>query len=193
MALNAYARAVTDRIFDPIARGLVRLGATANWMTFSGLVFVGAGAAAVVTERLVLGGVLIAVSGIVDALDGGVARVRGTQSQFGAFYDSTTDRVADMAVFGAIAWVMRDDALLFAITLIALGAAQVTSYMRAKAESLGWNATVGVVERAERLIAVIVGLVFPPLLPVVLWIVAIGGVITVGQRLRAVLQQAGTT
>jgi CDP-diacylglycerol---glycerol-3-phosphate 3-phosphatidyltransferase len=190
VALNAYARTITDRLLTPIARGLVRLGATANWMTFFGLVLTLVGVGIIVSGRVFLGAVVVALSGIVDALDGGVARVRGTSGPFGAFYDSTVDRISDVAVFGAVAWLVRDNALLFGLAITALGAAQVTSYIRAKAESLGWNATVGVLERAERLIIVLIGIAFPPLLPAALVILVAGGIITIGQRLRAVLRQA---
>jgi CDP-diacylglycerol---glycerol-3-phosphate 3-phosphatidyltransferase len=190
VALNAYARTITDRVTTPIARGLVRLGATANWMTFFGLVLTLVGVGVIVSGRLFLGAVVVALSGIVDALDGGVARVRGTSGPFGSFYDSTVDRISDVAVFGAVAWLVRDDALLFTLAIVALGAAQVTSYIRAKAESLGWNATVGVLERAERLIIILLGIAFPPLLPIALVVLVAGGLITIGQRLRAVLRQA---
>ena len=86
---------------------------------------------------------------------------------------------------------MREDPVLFVVAIVAMGAAQVTPYIRAKAESLGWDATVGVIERAERMIILItaIGLGF---LPVALWILAIGGVITVVQRFRVVAQQART-
>jgi CDP-diacylglycerol---glycerol-3-phosphate 3-phosphatidyltransferase len=193
LAINAYARTIADRVLVPIARVLVRMGATANWMTFFGMALTLLGAGFIVAGAVRTGVLVVAVGGIVDALDGSVARVRGTSSAFGAFYDSVVDRVADVAVFGATAWLVRDDPLLFGLTLVGLGAAQVTSYMRAKAESLGWRATVGVIERAERLLILLVGLFFQPLLPVALWVLAVGGLVTVGQRFKAVLEQADTT
>jgi CDP-diacylglycerol---glycerol-3-phosphate 3-phosphatidyltransferase len=190
VALNAYARTAVDKIIIPVARGLARIGVTANWLTFTGLVLILVGAGLVASDRRLAGAIVIASSGIADLLDGSVAKVRGTTGPFGAFYDSTVDRVADVAIFGAVAWLVRDDPLLFTLTFVALGAAQVTSYMRAKAESLGWNATVGVIERAERLIIILLGIAFPVLLPVALWLLVVGGLVTVGQRLRVVLQQA---
>ena len=189
MALNAYARTVTDRIVAPIARGLVRLGATPNWITFCGLLLSFAGVTVVLLGRPLAGAFVMAFGAVLDAFDGAVARLRGTSGPFGAFYDSVTDRVSDAAVFGAAAWLVRDDPLLFGVAIVAAGAAQLTSYIRAKAEALGWDATVGVIERAERVIILIaaIGLGF---LPVALWILAIGGLITVVQRLRVVVQQA---
>ncbi|HEY8338474.1 MAG TPA: hypothetical protein VIK95_01320, partial [Egibacteraceae bacterium] len=118
---------------------------------------------------------------------------RGTTGPLGAFYDSVTDRFSDVVVFGAAAWLVRDDPVLFVVALVGLAAGQGTSYMRAKAESLGWNATVGLVERPERLIVLIVGLAFPLLLAPALWVLAIGGLITVAQRARAVVRQARST
>lgn len=190
MALNAYARTAADALLRPVVAGLVRVGATADAMTVLGVVIVTAGSVVIALGERQAGAVVVALGAVLDALDGGVARARGTQRPFGAFLDSVTDRVADMAVFGAVAWLVRDDALLFAVTLVALGAAQVTSYMRAKAESLGWNATVGVIERAERLAVLLIGVFFTVLLPAALWILAVGGLVTVAQRLVAVLRQA---
>jgi CDP-diacylglycerol--glycerol-3-phosphate 3-phosphatidyltransferase len=190
MALNAYARSAADALLRPVVAGLVRVGATANGLTLTGIAIVVAGSGLIAAGERSIGAVVVALGAVLDALDGGVARARGEQTTYGAFLDSVTDRVADMAVFGAVAWLVREDAVLFAVTLVALGAAQVTSYMRAKAESLGWNATVGVVERAERVAILLIGVCFAALLPAALWLLAVGGVVTVGQRMHAVRRQA---
>lgn len=189
MALNAYARAITDRIVVPIARRLVRIGATPNWLTFFGLLTTLIGVTIVLRDRPLIGAIVMALGTAVDAFDGAVARLRGSSGPFGAFYDSVTDRVSDTAVFGAAAWIVREDPVLFVVAVVAMGAAQVTPYIRAKAESLGYQATVGVIERAERMIILVtaIGLGF---LPFALWILAIGGVITIVQRFRIVAQQA---
>jgi CDP-diacylglycerol--glycerol-3-phosphate 3-phosphatidyltransferase len=192
MALNAYARETTDRVVVPIARSMVRVGVTANWLTFAGLVGTVLSVAIVLAGQPVLGAVLLAAACSVDALDGSVARLRGSVSAFGAFYDSVTDRVSDAVIFGATAWLMRDDPVAFTVAVVAFSAAQVTSYIRAKAESLGWDATVGLIERPERLIVVVFGLGLGQMEPA-LWLLAIGGVVTVGQRIRAVLRQAPST
>jgi CDP-diacylglycerol--glycerol-3-phosphate 3-phosphatidyltransferase len=190
VALNAHARAVTDRLVLPVARGLVRAGATANWLTFCGLVFTVVGVVIVLRGHAFAGAVVMACATAVDALDGAVARLRGTSSRFGSFYDSVTDRVSDAAIFGAAAWIVRGDPLLFGVAMVALAGAQVTSYVRAKAESLGWDATVGIIERPERVMIIItaIGLGF---LEVALWVLAVGSVVTIGQRLAAVLRQVG--
>lgn len=192
MTLNAYGRKATDRLVTPIARGLVRLGVTANWLTFGGMVGVFIGVAVLLSGRPVLGAVVLAFATVVDAFDGAVARLRGSSGPFGSFYDSVVDRVSDAAIFGAVAWLVRDDPLLFGVAIVALTGAQITSYIRAKAESLGWNATVGVLERAERVIIIVLAIGFG-LVPIALWVLAIGSLVTIAQRFRAVLRQVPST
>src|SRR5680860_942664 len=119
-------------------------------------------------------------------------RLRRSASDLGAFYDSVADRFGDAAIFSTVAWLVRDEPVVFVLAMVALCGALITSYIRAKAESLGWDATVGIIERPERLMLVIpaIGL---DLLPVVLWVLAIGSVVTILQRLRAVLAQVART
>lgn len=189
MVLNANARTATDRLVVPIGRGLVQLGATPNALTTFGLLGTVAGAGVVVAGYELAGAIVLAVATATDALDGTVARLRGCESRWGAFYDSVADRVSDVVLFGAAIWLVRDDPVLFVVALVALGGAFLTSYIRAKAEALGWRATVGLMERAERVIILIVaiGLGFVPL---ALWVLAIGSAVTVAQRLHAVMTQA---
>ncbi len=189
MTLTAYARPLTDRIVLPVAKGLVRMGATPNWLTVSGLALVLAGIGIVLGGHEQLGAMVMALATVVDGLDGAVARLRGTDCAFGSFLDSVADRVADAAILGAAAWLVRDDSLLFIVAMIALAAALITSYIRAKAESLGWQATVGLVERPERMAVLILGIGFG-FVPAAVWFLAIGGLVTVSQRLRCVTRQA---
>jgi len=191
VAINAYARAVTDRLVVPIARGLVRIGVTPNWLTFFGLVTTLLGVVAVLRYGRV-GAFVLALGTATDAFDGSVARLRSSASRFGAFYDSVTDRVSDAAILGAAVWLVRDDPVLFGVAMVALAGAQLTSYVRAKAESLGWTATVGVIERPERMAIIVLGIGFDLLAPA-LWLLAIGSLVTVAQRLRTVLSQAEST
>jgi CDP-diacylglycerol---glycerol-3-phosphate 3-phosphatidyltransferase len=192
MALNAYARSTTDRMVLPIARGLVRAGVTANWLTFAGLVGTVISTAIVLAGQPILGAAVLTVSCLVDAFDGSVARLRGSVSAFGSFYDSVTDRLSDAVILGGVAWLVRDDPVAFFLAIVALTSAQITSYVRAKAESLGWEATVGLVERPERIIVIIGGIAFGLLEPA-LWLLAIGGLVTIAQRFVVVLRQAPTT
>lgn len=189
MVLNANVRSTTDRVVVPLGRGLVRLGATPNGLTTFGLVLTFVGAAVVVRGHHLVGALVLALATATDAFDGTVARLQGRVTRLGAFYDSVSDRAGDVVLFGAAMWLVRDDPVLFAVALVALGAALLTSYIRAKAESLGWNATVGLMERSERVIVLIAAIGFGLLEPA-LWLLAIGGVITVVQRLRVVMIQA---
>lgn len=189
MALNAYARALTDRLVVPVARGFVRLGLTADRLTTLGMLGVLSGVVVVLTGRVQAGALLMAASALADAFDGAVARLRGTSTALGSFYDSVADRVCDVAVFGLAAWLVRDDPVLFGVAVVALAGALLTSYIRAKAESLGWSATVGLLERPERM-TILIWSVFFGILPLGLWALAVGGLVTVAQRLRVVRRQA---
>lgn len=142
----------------------------------------------------------VAITGFVlfDLLDGLLARARGTSSVWGAFLDSTLDRVADGAVFGSLViWYAGrgHSQPLVGASLLCLVAGAVTSYSKARAESLGLRCDVGFAERAERLIVVLVaafcyGVGVPYLLPGALWFLAAATSLTVVQRLVAVHQQA---
>lgn len=189
MALNAYARAATDRLLTPVGRAMARIGLTANAMTVAGVVLTVAGVVVVLSGYHVGGAWVLAFATATDAFDGIVARERGTAGPFGAFLDSLSDRVGEALIFGMVAWLVRDDPLLFGLAVFVLGGAQITSYIRAKAESLGWDATVGVLEHAERVIIIILSIALS-LVPLALWVLSVGVAITIVQRLRVVLRQA---
>jgi CDP-diacylglycerol--glycerol-3-phosphate 3-phosphatidyltransferase len=192
VVLNAHARTATDRIVIPIGRSLVWFGATPNGLTTFGLIATFIGAAVVVSGHHFVGALILAFATATDALDGTVARLQGRVTKWGAFYDSVSDRVSDVVLFGAAIWLVHEDSLLFIVALIALGGALLTSYIRAKAEALGWHATRGLLERAERVIILIVAIAVG-VLPVALWVLAVGAVITVAQRLREVMLQAAVS
>lgn len=188
MALNAYARAATDRLLTPVGRAMARIGFTANGMTAAGVILTVAGIGVVLAGYPRSGAWVLAFATATDAFDGIVARERGTAGPLGAFFDSLADRIGEALIFGTVAWLVRDDPLLFGAAVFVLGGSQVTSYIRAKAESLGWNATVGVLEHAERVIIIILAIHFS-LLPLALWVLAVGAAITIVQRLRVVIRQ----
>ena len=189
MALNAYARAATDRVLTPVGRAMARVGFTANGMTVAGVILTVAGVVVVLAGHHVAGAWVLAFATATDAFDGIVARERGTAGPFGAFLDSLSDRIGEALIFGTVAWLVRDDPLLFGLAVFVLGGSQITSYIRAKAESLGWDATVGVLEHAERVIIIILAIVLS-LLPVALWVLSVGVFVTIVQRVRVVLRQA---
>lgn len=189
------------RIADPLVNALLRAGVTPDAVTATGTLGVTA-AALVFFPRgsFLVGTLVITLFVLTDTIDGALARKRGTTSAFGAWLDSTCDRVADGAIFGGLVlwWAGHGhDDVLLAVTLFLLVGTQVVSYEKARAEGLGLTCNVGIAERPERLIIILVatGLVgfgVPEvLLTVALWLLAALTAITLGQRLREVRRQAG--
>jgi CDP-diacylglycerol--glycerol-3-phosphate 3-phosphatidyltransferase len=144
------------------------------------------------------GTVVITLFVFSDLVDGTMARMTGRSSRWGAWLDSTLDRVGDAAVFGGIAlWFAGDgrELLLTGLCLYCLSSGAVVSYARARAEGLGMTANVGVTERADRLVAILVatgldGLGVPYVQALALWGLAVGSTVTIVQRALAVRRQA---
>lgn len=187
-------------MFKPVSHLLIRLGVSPDTVTFVGTAGVVAGALIFFPLGKLWVGVLVITAFVFsDLIDGYMARTMGTSSRWGAFLDSTLDRVGDAAVFAGLAiWFFQggDDRLLAYVALWALVMGSVTSYTRAKAESLGMQAKGGIAERADRLVAVLVITFFadlldlPILLSIVLWALAVASTVTVGQRMVLVRRQA---
>jgi len=161
-----------DRTTGPVGKALVRHGVTADVLTASGLAFAVGTAVAVATGHLLLAVPLLAITGFHDLLDGPVAKAAGTASVRGAFFDSVTDRVADIVVMGGVAWYLSSvhEGHLVLLPLAILGVSSLVSYERAKAEALGLAAKGGLMERAERMILLGVGFLASWLLVPVLWV-----------------------
>jgi CDP-diacylglycerol---glycerol-3-phosphate 3-phosphatidyltransferase len=129
-------------------------------------------------------------------LDGLLARMKGSSGPWGAFLDSTMDRVGDAAVFGGITiWFIRVDHLLAVVSLFCLACGLCVSYVKARAQSLGLNADVGLIERPERILIGLTsiglsGLGVPYVLPIGMWALAAGSAFTLGQRMHAVYKDA---
>lgn len=199
---NLVARASVGRVTDPLGRALVRWGISADLVTVVGTV--GSVAAAVwflPRGQLFIGPCVITAFVLFDLLDGAMARAKGSGTRFGAVLDSTCDRIADGALFAALAWWclrLGDEPHTAVAAMISLVAGQVVSYLKARAEASGLSAHGGLVERAERLILALLGtavqgLGVPGALAVALWLLAVGSVITLGQRLVAVHRSATTS
>ncbi|MFC4337869.1 phosphatidylinositol phosphate synthase [Salininema proteolyticum] len=155
--LKTSGRAGLRGFLDGAARGLLRIGLTANAMTFIGTaVIVAASVWLIPSGHLVAATIVITCAAFTDLFDGAMARLSGKTSRFGALLDSTMDRVADGAVLAGIAfYLLRNDmALAGAFALWCLIASEVVSYVKARSESLGTECPVGIVERPERLIGV---------------------------------------
>jgi CDP-diacylglycerol---glycerol-3-phosphate 3-phosphatidyltransferase len=183
--------------FDPLGRGLVRLGVSPDAVTLVGTAGVVVASIWLVgTGKLVAGTIVITLCALLDVLDGAMARARGHGTRFGAVFDSTMDRVADGAVFGALAWWLATSGqrLLAAIVLVCLVGGQVVSYVKARAEAAGFTCDVGVAERMERLILVGIGALLTGFgvdwgLGAAIWILAVLSVATAGQRIWHVRSQ----
>ena len=127
-----------------------------------------------------------------DLLDGALAKASNTSSQRGAFFDSVVDRVTDALLFGGVAWyfISNESPHLAILPFAVSGMSSVISYERAKAESLGLSAKGGLMERAERIICLCLGLLFPPLLIPIMWVMLVLTTVTAVQRFIKVWHQA---
>ncbi|MET0741616.1 MAG: phosphatidylinositol phosphate synthase [Candidatus Nanopelagicales bacterium] len=196
--LARYAKAFFNRLFTPVARGLLRAGISPDVITVIGTIGVVTGSLAFYPRgELFVGTVVIAVFVFSDTLDGTMARLAGRASRWGAFLDSTLDRIGDGAVFGGLVlWFAGDgdEPLLAWLALAGLVFGFVVSYARARAEGLGLRGDVGIFERSERLVTVLVatglsGLGVPYILEIALWAVALLSVVTMVQRMVYVRRQ----
>jgi CDP-diacylglycerol---glycerol-3-phosphate 3-phosphatidyltransferase len=183
------------QLLTPVGRALARTPLTPNMLTVIGTIGVTAGALSLFPTGHLFAGTMVCTGFVLtDMLDGTLARIRGTTGKFGAFLDSTMDRVADSAVFAGIAiWLVLGghDRLLAAVALYCLVVGGLVSYAKARAEGLGLRADVGIAERTERLLIGLVaigltGLGVPYVLSIGLWILAVLSTITFGQRVYAV-------
>lgn len=197
MLNNPNARKVMSSVLVPPARFLLRLHVSPDAITVLGTVLaVSAALICFPTGRFILGPLLITLFAFSDLLDGTMARLRGTSGPWGNFLDATLDRVADGAIFGGLVlWgAINDQVGVAAAALLCLVMGQVTSYAKARAEAVGATANVGIAERAERLIVVllavfITGFGVPYVLPIALWALGALGLVTVIQRIMTVRRQ----
>jgi CDP-diacylglycerol--glycerol-3-phosphate 3-phosphatidyltransferase len=195
--LSGVARAGIGRVVDPVARALLRAHISPDAVTVAGTIGVVVGAVGFGARgHLIAGTVIVTLSTFADLVDGSMARQRGRAGKFGAFLDSTMDRVADGAVFGAVAYWLGTQGRHWAAAaaLICLVTGQIVSYAKARAEGLGMTANVGVAERLERLLLVgigglVAGFGWKYGLDVALWLLAVLSTITIGQRIAAVYRQ----
>jgi CDP-diacylglycerol--glycerol-3-phosphate 3-phosphatidyltransferase len=196
------ARAGMAYVVEPVARTLLRAGVSPNAVTVAGTLGVVAAAVGLGARgHLVAGALVVTVFALTDLVDGTMARMRGGSSRFGALLDSSMDRIADGAVFGAVVYWLagQDDRWGVVAGLICLAGGQVVSYVKARAEGLGMTCDVGIAERAERLITVGVGGLLTGGLHVswgltaALWVLAALTVVTIWQRIIHVSHQAGST
>jgi CDP-diacylglycerol--glycerol-3-phosphate 3-phosphatidyltransferase len=185
-------RSSVDRRVGPIGSLLGRTGLSPDHLTAIGLVMAVPAAFAIGTRHVLLGVVLLIASAVPDLLDGALAKAKGTASSRGAFFDSVADRASDALVLGGVAWYLQSTrhghAGLLPFGILAVSS--LISYERAKAESLGFAAKGGLMERAERVILLCLGLAVPVILVPVLWVMLVLSAVTAIQRFAKVWRQA---
>jgi len=196
--LARYAKAFFNRLLTPVARLLLRLGVSPDVITVIGTLGVSAAALAFYPRGKFVAGTLIITAFVFsDTLDGTMARLQGRPSTWGAFLDSTMDRIADCCVFAGLLWWFAgdgDQVVLAGVTVACLVGSAVVPYAKARAESLGRNADVGFFERSERLVIALIGTGLdgfgvPYVQAVSLWVVAIASAVTAVQRIWTVRTQ----
>jgi len=181
---------------DPIVSLLSYLGVSPLQVTISGVVLSAVGAVFVAFGMFLTGGLILLLSGLCDVLDGSLARKVGRVSTFGAFIDSTGDRITELLYFGAIVLYYssgdHDSLLRVILSLVALGGSYLTSYTRARSEGLGIACSIGLLERPERIAILIAGLLFgSKALLIALIVLACLSVFTAIQRIEHVRKSAG--
>jgi CDP-diacylglycerol--glycerol-3-phosphate 3-phosphatidyltransferase len=193
-------RAPIAKAIAPLGRSLAKAGVTPDMVTIAGTIGATASALVFYTQGGFFSGTLLVWAFVMfDMVDGAVARNGGLTTRFGAVLDSSCDRIADAAVFGSLAWwfAQHDHPQLLAAALLCLVLGSLTSYIRARAEGMGMTASVGIAERAERLIIVLIGTGLtgwpfrvPYVQAIALWLLVAASTITVAQRFATVWRQS---
>jgi CDP-diacylglycerol--glycerol-3-phosphate 3-phosphatidyltransferase len=181
-------------VLDPIGAFLIRLGLTPNAVTILGLVGNIIGAVVLATGHVSWGGLIILLAGPVDALDGTMARLKGEASPFGAFLDSVADRYSELIIYGGllIYFIQTQNWQGMILVYFSAAGSVLVSYVKARAEGVGFTAKVGILTRVERYLVLAPALLFYQ--PIIgLWIIAILANFTAIQRIINVRQQAFTT
>lgn len=205
--LGNHGRSVSSVIFTPLAKLLRAMRVTPNMVTVGGtLIVIGLSVGLIARGILGLGGILLGIVLFMDSVDGILARMTSNSTKFGAFLDSTMDRIADAFVFGSLLWwaiVGLPEGATRTVTIIAgiicMAVIGIVPYVRARAESLGVVAKVGIAERTDRLIIALVcagftDFGFPDwLFPVGMCWVAFASTVTVFQRIYVVRRELGHT
>lgn len=189
---DGHLRAPVEKAVKPIGDRLRRTRLTPDHLTVVGLVVALLAAIAIGLGWHAVGLLLVILAALPDLLDGALAKASNTSSQRGAFFDSVIDRVTDALLFGGVAWhfASEESAHLALLPMAVASMSSVISYQRAKAESLGLSAKGGIMERAERIILLCLGLLFPVILIPIMWIMLVLVTVTAVQRFVKVWRQA---
>jgi len=190
MNLQEIRRNLACRVTDPVVGALSKSGITPNTLTLINLALNIVAACFIATGHFIIGGVLILGSGLFDLLDGALARFSKQTTKFGAVLDSTVDRISEAATLcGLLIWYVaaQGATLEIVLVLVVLVGSFLVSYIRARAEGLGWQCQVGLFTRAERVIVLAIGLLASGVsihsVFVAVCVLAVFALVTVAQRL----------
>lgn len=185
-------RVQVEKVVRPVGETLRKTGLSPDHLTLLGMVVAVAAAISIGAGALQLGLFLVICSALPDLLDGALAKASNSASQRGAFFDSVVDRVTDALLFGGVAWFFATtkDPRWSLVPFAIMGVSMLISYERAKAESLGLNAKGGLMERAERIIVLCVGLLFESLIAWIMVAMLVLVTMTALQRFIKVWRQA---
>ena len=190
MNLQEIRRNLACRITDPVVGALSKSGITPNALTLINLALNIVAAYVIATGHFLVGGVLILASGLFDLLDGALARFNKQTTRFGAVLDSTVDRISEAATLcGLLIWYVSQEGttLEIVLVLVVLVSSFLVSYIRARAEGVGWQCQGGLFTRAERVIVLAIGLLLGGVsinsVFVALCVLALFALVTVAQRL----------
>jgi CDP-diacylglycerol---glycerol-3-phosphate 3-phosphatidyltransferase len=190
-SLEHFLRVNSKGFLDTIAAAVNKTGILPNTITILGLIGTTVGAVLIAMGQVSWGGFLVLLMGPFDALDGAMARLRGDQTEFGAFVDSVTDRYSELVIFaGLLVHYWQTGSFIdIMVTFFAAAGSVMVSYTKARAESLGFTAKVGILSRVERYLIMAPSLLFN--IPwVAIWIIALGANFTALQRIWTVRSQA---
>ncbi len=190
-SFEMFLRKTFKGILDAIAGFFLKLGFTPNMITLSGLLLSAGVAVLIGFGHITWAGILMVVAAPMDALDGAMARLKDNVTTFGAFLDSVVDRFSELIVLGGLLfyYMQAQNSLACLLVFIAAGGSVMVSYTKARAESLGYNAKVGIMTRVERMIVLAICLLFN--IPIVaMWILAVLTLFTAVQRIIFVKKQA---
>jgi CDP-diacylglycerol--glycerol-3-phosphate 3-phosphatidyltransferase len=190
MSLEKWLRVTFKGVLDTIAGAINKTGIHPNTVTIAGLVGNTIGAVLLASGNITWGGILVLIMGPIDALDGAMARLRGEPTKFGAFVDSVTDRYSELVIYAGLLYYFLNihDPTSCMVTFFAAAGSVLVSYAKARAESLGYEAKVGILTRVERYLVLAPCLVFN--IPIIaIWIIAIFANVTAVQRIMKVRKQ----
>ncbi len=189
-SLEMFLRKFFKGIIDPVARFMLRIGFKPNMITYLGLLITTGASALVITGHIQWAGIVLLIGAPLDVVDGSMARLLGHSSMYGAFIDSVTDRYSELVMFGGllIYYVLQANLTACILVFVAAAGSVMVSYVKARAEGLGFSAKIGLLTRVERLIVMISCLILNVPL-VALWIIAVLANVTAFQRIWFVRKQ----